>query len=578
MNTQTEEITESMTAEETAAPDYGTNRASYQPEDDKLRLYVGRVPRHEYEALRAEGWTSTPKQDCDFVAVWTPQREATAIRYAGIIEDEDMSPEERAADRAERFAGYRDRRTMEAVGHADRYDSGQAVHGYQDYGRAVKAADRHDRTAGRAVNSWDKAEYWQMRTAGVISHALHKCSPGVRMGRINTLEAELRRCMEAIEQGKARWNAWQRIAAISDPDEQTAAAIRYTGGCSGIDYSFKHPRPDTVSNPYYRENGTSLYSLLTCKEPITGAEACALYFGRYREPGDSTAMSRHLEMRLAYERQMLEAQGGRAEMLEILVGGKIAGRLIVKVNKSAVTGRAKSVVISGNGRNMIDLERLRPEEYTAPTAETLAELAEWKKAKKAAAPKGVSLINPTNEDAERLQALWNEAEQRRSGDKYKPAEVFRMTQAQYSAYSSGTHSSYGTITLSERMEKPRMIHGKSFDRHEVCKVRAGTSGDWHKADSVIIITDKPQKPLPFDYAEELRESEPSIESLRPRMAEIRRLVGSAYFDAKHCGEGGWQLLQDAQYAGLCRIVSWSQCEITAAGRVEFDKLRDLATV
>jgi len=566
--------TETETAA-TAEPETN-HRATYRMDDDKLRLYVGRVPRAEYEALRAEGWTSTPKQDCDFVAVWTPDREATALRYAGIIEDEDMSPEDRAADRAERFAGYRDRRTMEAVGHADRYDAGPAVHGYQDYGRAVRAADRHDRVASRAVNQWDKAEYWQRRTAGVISHALHKCSPGVRMGRINTLEAELRRSMEAIAQAKARWNAWQRIAAISDPAEQTAAAIRYTGGCPGIDYSFKHPRPDTVSNPYYRENGTSLYSLLTCAEPITGAEACALYFGRYREPGDSTAHSRHLELRLAYERQMLEAQGGRAEMLEILVGGKIAGRLIVKVNKSAVTGRAKSVVTSGNG--MIDLERLRPEEYTAPTAETLAELEAWKKAKKAAAPKAVSLINPTDEDAERLQALWNESQQRRSGDKYKPAAVFRMTQAQYSAYSGGSYSSYGTITLSERMKKPRMIHGRSFDRHEVCKVRAGTAGDWHKADSVIVITDKPQKPLPFDYAEDLRESEPSIESLRPRMAEVQRLTGSAYFDAKNCGEAGWQLLQDAQYAGLCRIVSWSQCEVTAAGRAEFDKLRDLATV
>ena len=61
-------------------------RATYSPEDNKLRLYVGRVPRDEYEALRAQGWTSTPKQDCDFVAVWTPDRRDTALDYAGIIE------------------------------------------------------------------------------------------------------------------------------------------------------------------------------------------------------------------------------------------------------------------------------------------------------------------------------------------------------------------------------------------------------------------------------------------------------------------------------------------------------------
>ena len=46
-----------------------SNSATYCPEDDKLRLYVGRVPRDEYEALRAEGWQSTAKQDCDFSAV-----------------------------------------------------------------------------------------------------------------------------------------------------------------------------------------------------------------------------------------------------------------------------------------------------------------------------------------------------------------------------------------------------------------------------------------------------------------------------------------------------------------------------
>ncbi len=45
---------------------------TYSPEDNKLRLYVGRVPRDEYLRLKANGFISTPKQDCDFVATWTP--------------------------------------------------------------------------------------------------------------------------------------------------------------------------------------------------------------------------------------------------------------------------------------------------------------------------------------------------------------------------------------------------------------------------------------------------------------------------------------------------------------------------
>ena len=47
-------------------------RATYCPEDNKLRLYVGRVPREEYLKLRAEGWTALHKQreagGGDFVA------------------------------------------------------------------------------------------------------------------------------------------------------------------------------------------------------------------------------------------------------------------------------------------------------------------------------------------------------------------------------------------------------------------------------------------------------------------------------------------------------------------------------
>ena len=74
---------------------FESNSATYCPEDNKLRLYVGRVPRDEYEALKAEGWTSTPKQDCDFVAHWTPARRDTCLSYAGFIDDEDTPPTER---------------------------------------------------------------------------------------------------------------------------------------------------------------------------------------------------------------------------------------------------------------------------------------------------------------------------------------------------------------------------------------------------------------------------------------------------------------------------------------------------
>ena len=45
--------------------------ASFCPEDNKLRLYCGRVHRDTYNHLRNNGFKATPKQDCDFVATWS---------------------------------------------------------------------------------------------------------------------------------------------------------------------------------------------------------------------------------------------------------------------------------------------------------------------------------------------------------------------------------------------------------------------------------------------------------------------------------------------------------------------------
>lgn len=432
-----------------------SGRATYEPESNKLRLYVGRVPREEYLKLRAEGWTALHKQresgGGDFAAPWTPSRRDTALEYAGIIEDEDMSTEERAADRAERFSGYRDKRTNEATGHADRYDSGPQAHGFQSQARAERAAARHDRVADRAGDAWSKAEYWQQRTAGVISHALYKSTPGVRMGRIKVLEAELRR----FEQNPEHYPNW-----------------------------------------------------------IT-----------------------HTKLRLAYENQMLEAQGGRAAFVEMIPGGFIGLRQIFKVNKSPATGRVVSVLVKGQkihgytykaqdvigadySLHQIETERLPADAYRAPTAEELTAFTAARKAEKAARPTKTPcpLINPTDEDAERVQKLWNdralaehcESYKRRYGkdyaDEFKPSTVCRITQARYSEVSKGGHARaetkniYGNV-IQEPRERFYDYDKQAAERKAigavVCQLRI-TSGDGsdYGAKRVIILTDKPQKPLP----------------------------------------------------------------------------------
>ena len=157
------------------------HQATYCPEDNKIRLYIGYIPREEFLFLRAQGWKATPKQSenggGEFAASWSIARENTARAYAGILLDEDQSPQARAADRAERFGEYRNKRTAEAVGHADHYDATPSAHGFQSQKKAEASAARHDRKASHALTAWDKAEYWTRRTAGVISNSLYKSRP-----------------------------------------------------------------------------------------------------------------------------------------------------------------------------------------------------------------------------------------------------------------------------------------------------------------------------------------------------------------------------------------------------------------
>ena len=508
------------------------NQATYCPEDNKLRLYVGRVPRDEYEALRADGWTSTPKQGCDFVAIWTPGREDTALEYADYIGDEDQSPEDRAADRAERFGDYRDKRRDEAHGHADTFDAGPSVHGYQNQDRADRAANRHDRSRTTAVTQWRKAEYWQTRTAGVISHALHKSAAPVRRSRILTLEAELRKAEKERNEAQNRFSLWH-VVRDEQSDEKAFALAYRLANSSGCWADYQHPR---AAVRY------SLYSLLTYEpDPITGHEAAALALGQYADggpcsEGSSWARSiEHLQNRLQYERQMLEAEGGTAAAADMVPGGFLGTHQIVKVNRSPITRAVVSVAMFAPRRwhqgtdtppltlQTFNIQRLPEGAYRAPTAEELAKFDQEQQGRKVEtkernqdAPK---LINPTIEDAQRLQDALNAealevAKAHGCGDSFKPSEVYPMTQAHYSANSKG---SYGRFETKELRQGPKIRHLSNMApsaemrrRAIVCKIRACYAGGSFSGnpDRIIVITDKPQKPLPCWAMEEAQPPEP----------------------------------------------------------------------
>ena len=521
------------------------NTVTYSVEDNKIRLYVGRVSREDYDALRAAGFVSTPKQDCDFVATWTPTREDLAREFLSEgedIGDEDYSATERAADRAERFEGYREKREGEAVGSADAFESGPTAFGHQSRARAERQATRHDRKRTYAVSQWAKAEYWQQRTAGVIRNALYKASASVRRGRIKTLEAEQRKHEKTREEYAARFAGWSKVATLEGADR---AGVREEGGYSftpesmtpalQLAYSLANYggyRSD-YTHPRTGKDGRSMYDLLTdATDPLTPGECAALWLANATDPTDpdsnAARWSAHYEHRLTYERAMLANEGGTAADADMVPGGFIGGRQIHKVNKSPVTGRVVSVTLKmegdrwGNTREgfhmrAFSIERFPEGAYRAPTAEELEAFqgakAEAKAEAKATGPKAAPLVNPTDADAERLQALWNAKalerwnEWRKQGNgwgaEFVPTAVKRMTQAEYSARSKGDYGTAETVEVCEHGHRPARKYGQNADPVPVAfKVRKtyGRTGWTGCADAVIVLTDKPQKAIPLDWS------------------------------------------------------------------------------
>lgn len=470
-----------------------SNSATYCPDDNKLRLYLSaRVERDSYEYLRSIGYQATPKQDCAFAGVWSPAAEDAAfalIPSDADIGDEDYSVEDRAADRAERFSGYRDSRRSEAGGLADRYEAGPSVFGSQNAARSARQASRRDRVRDRSLSQWSKAEYWQVRTQGVIGHALYRLKPAVRRTRILRLEADLRKLVDAYTPAK---NPPEIIVRCGWNDTEPSEHVWCGKGRGG--------------------SWVKLSSL-----PARRAAAA-----RWVD---------HYGLRLEYERAMLESEGGSAGDVEMIPGGFIGSHRVLKVNKSPATGRVVSVGIWGPhpwrtvadgksemGIQLVNVERFGEDIYRAPTELELArfveEQAAAKKTAKAVKPKAISLVNPTDADAERLQALWNERERLRCERKdiftaFKPVEVLRISQAAYSANSKGEYAAFETRVLHEDARISRRstnlwsAEGKAFDASlngEACKIRVRAASAFHQADRVIVIGDKPQKPLPIEWA------------------------------------------------------------------------------
>lgn len=541
-----------------------THRATYCPEDNKLRFYPDWSDgEFDKEQLKRAGYRWASKQECYVCPAWSPVAEDMALQYVDEIEDETYGPVERAADRAERFATYRENRREDAGAYADR--TGGAVIGFQSETKAERAARRRERLRSHALTQWDRAEYWHTRTAGVIAHTIGKQSPAVRRSRIKGLESEQRKLQKGIEERAERRRLWARVAEMPGADvllpltpdgygitseANEAGKLAYRLANDGSHYThLDHPR-DEAANQYtldlHRHRGFTPYDLLTKDaygsygpiERLTPGEVAGLYLAKFADPNDPATYSqrwaRHYQNRLEFERAMLANEGGAADEAEIVPGGWLLFRgrwvQIQRVHKSPATGKPTSVEVlamgdetatSGRKNARVSLERLGLDRYRAPSAEELAAFkAEQKHAKaeaKKTAPKIPPLINPTDEDAERLQAAlndraraaWDRAKAKgRVFSDYKPSSVLRMSQTEYSRASKVSHSHLETLTvhdgayLGRRKSNLWSAEGEKYTAAigpARCKVRQTYGSGLDSAPRVIVLTDAKSKPLPIDW-------------------------------------------------------------------------------
>ncbi|KXL10437.1 DUF3560 domain-containing protein [Escherichia coli] len=337
-----------MTAPEAASP-VQMYRATYSPDDNKLRLYAAsRLDPETYKKVHDAGFRWAPRQALFVAPAWTPGREDVLLSLAGEIEDEDSTLAERQEARAERFTGYSGKRASESAQALDEVERlaamippGQPILvGHHSERRARRDAQRIENGMKRAVMLFERAEYWEERARSALLHAKYKERPDVR---------------------------WRRIKKIE------ASSHDHISACFPLD---TYPRPAEKSQ---YEGSRSLWSALD-DDIITTEQAREIAIRCHeRQIQHQQRWVNHYQNRLIYERAMLDESGGvvtRTQDFE--PGGQVFSRgewlTIIRVNKS--NGAVSSVTtpnysfLGYSGTMKVTPDRIT--DYKAPSAEEAA--------------------------------------------------------------------------------------------------------------------------------------------------------------------------------------------------------------
>jgi protein-L-isoaspartate O-methyltransferase len=310
------------------------NIGTYSPEDNKLRLKPSeRLDPATYTRVTEAGFSWAPKQGFFVAGMWTPDRADLLTELCGEIVDEDTTLIERAEARADRFEDYSAKRlgqaheahkAVEAV--AGHIPLGQPILiGHHSEDRARREAEKIETGMRKAVDLWEKAEFWTARAGRAIRAAKYKERPDVRARRIKGLQSDLRKHERSVADSKIFLKMWAKLNEQDDQEKAHTLALKLAGMDRHLYGTW-----DALNNGKITVSEAASKAIATHNLHIATAERWIA----------------HISNRIVYEKAMLEEAGG---IVTDKVGPEVGGAVrcwcsprngfsyIRKVNKVSVS-------------------------------------------------------------------------------------------------------------------------------------------------------------------------------------------------------------------------------------------------
>jgi len=481
--------------------------ATFSAEDNKLRLYVDeRLDRDLFLRLKEAGFRSAPKQGCFFCPKWTPAREDLCLELAGEITAENTTLVERAEAKAARLDDLAQRRGDEANAFhrtanqiSERFAMGQPILvGHHSERKARRDQARMHSAMDNSVKSLAAVDYWNWKAEGVERHANRKSKPAVRARRIKTLLAELRDRQRGINHANICIALWSDVNSETDSERQKKLVESYSGGVINTGHAAPLLSGDSLWSQF--SDGK-----LSAQEII---DFCLTHFKKQVNSRHTGRWISHILNRLAFERAELgqvSRFGGELSPVILQAFTREHGAHKPKATKDSDGWTVESSsplplhiadgkTLSLNNNQWLDL--MQACGYEVPTPKPRRKLTD---------KKTVPLINPTKEEAARLQEKWNSDAQEKKGHTTLggiiPSEIRTMKQVVFSQNSKGSYSPYNTIELDIKGNKVS-YSWRGATAEPVCRIRTSESGgSLYSPPSIILIDDKPSKALPIEWVE-----------------------------------------------------------------------------